>query len=111
MKFTFPLPPTTNHMYHHTRHGAYKTEEARLWEDEAQVIILQTKGRKTLLDDVYVGMEFFLKRDRDVDNMKLLLDCLQDNGILKNDSQVVHLNIKKYVDKKNPRVELEVLPV
>lgn len=98
-------------MYHHTRHGVFKTQETRDWEDEAQVSILQTKGRKLLTGDVYVGVELFLKRDRDVDNLKLILDSLQDNGIIKNDSQVIHLNIKKFVDKKQPRVEVEVLPI
>lgn len=108
MNFVLPLCPTTNSMYSKSRYGVYKTQEARNWEKEAQVAILQTKGRKTLTGSVYVGIEFFLKRDRDVDNLKLVLDALEDNQIVKNDSQVVHLNIKKYVDKKNPRIEVQV---
>lgn len=111
MKFTLPLCPTTNHMYSKSRYGVYKTQETRAWEKEASYAILKTKGRKTLTGDTYVGIEFFLKRDRDIDNLKLILDSLQDNNIVVNDSQITHLNIKKYKDKENPRVEITVMEI
>lgn len=111
MNFTLPLSPTTNHMYGHSGHRIYKTKESIEWEREAQAIILSTKGRKKLTGNVYVGVEFFLKRERDLDNNKLLYDALQDNGIIDDDRQITHLNIKKYMDKKNPRIELEVVEI
>jgi Holliday junction resolvase RusA-like endonuclease len=95
-------------MYGHSGHRTYKTKDSIEWEHEAQAVILSTKGRKKLTGDVYVGVEFFLKRDRDLDNNKLLYDALQDNGIIENDRQIIHLNVKKYIDKKNPRIELQI---
>jgi Holliday junction resolvase RusA-like endonuclease len=111
MRFTLPLCPTTNHMYGHSGHRTYKTKETVEWEREAQAIILSTKGRKKLIGHVYVGVELFLKYDRDVENNKPINDALEDNGIIDNDRQVTHLNVKKYMDKKNPRIEIEVVEI
>lgn len=111
MRFILPLCPTTNHMYGHNGNRMYKTKETLLWEREVQGIILSTKGRKKLTGDVYVGVELFLKYDRDVENNKPINDALQDNGIIDNDKQIIHLNVKKYKDKKNPRIELEILKI
>lgn len=108
MKYIFPLPPTTNHMYAKSRFGVYKTQDTRIWEKEAMFEINKKHKAKTIESSVYVGIEYFLKRDRDLDNGKLLCDALQDNGVIKNDSQIIHMNIKKYKDIKNPRVEITV---
>jgi Holliday junction resolvase RusA-like endonuclease len=98
-------------MYGHSGHRMYKTKETLLWEREVQVIILSTKHKKKITGDVYVGVELFLKFDRDVENNKLINDALQDNGIIENDKQVVHLNVKKYRKQKDPRIELEVIEI
>lgn len=111
MKFTLPLCPTVNQQYSKSHYGVYKTQEARQWQKEAQVAILQTKGRKTLIGDVYVGIEYFLKFDRDIDNGKMIMDALEDNRIVVNDKQVTHLNVKKYRKQENPRIEVTVEPI
>ena len=111
MKFTLSLCPTVNAQYSRSHYGIYKTQKARDWEKEAQIAILSTKGRKTLSHAVYVGIEYFLKTRRDIDGGKLILDALQANRVIENDDQVTHLNIKKYIDKKNPRIEVTVEPI
>ena len=61
-----------------------------------------------LTREVGLNVMFYLKYDRDVDNLKLLLDSMK--GILfADDAQVIELHIYKFKDKDNPRVEISVL--
>ena|ERR1035437_7391455 len=111
MTFTLPLPTRINATYK-TGHGNfYKSQEAKDWEEEALVALIQSKVRTThsmIYTPIYVGIEMFIKRDCDIDSRtKILLDFMQ-NKIYRNDSQIQHLNIKKYVSKENPRVEVTI---
>jgi len=109
-KFTLELPPTTNNLYRAAHHGGrtyqYMTGEARAWKEAAQ---WQMKdGRYHLLEGpVEVVATFYLKRDRDIENAKLLFDALEGT-VIKNDSQIVSMHLFKEKDKDNPRVVLEV---
>ena len=62
-------------------------------------------------DDVCVNVIFYFKDNhrRDIDShLKALLDSM--TGIVyEDDSQVNELHVYKYVDKKNPRVEVSVV--
>lgn len=107
---TVDLPPAINRMYKTTRQGGfYKTQEAKTWETTAGYQIMQQKPLRDLTGDIYVGIEMFFSRDRDVDSsVKVVLDLLQKQSIYVNDSQVVHLNVKKYkVAKGEERCEIE----
>lgn len=45
----------------------------------------------------------------DLDNaFKVLLDCLQSCGVIKNDRQCMEIHARKLVDKKDPRVDFEL---
>ena len=109
-KFTLELPPTTNNLYRAAHRGGrtyqYLTGEARAWKEAAQ---WQMKdGRYHLLEGpVEVVATFYLKRDRDIENAKLLFDALEGT-VIKNDSQIVSMHLFKEKDKDNPRVVLEV---
>lgn len=46
-----------------------------------------------------------------INSLKILLDCLQMTGTIKNDRQCVYIEIEKFVDRKEPRVEYEITPV
>lgn len=106
MKFTLTLPPTTNHIYGTHGHQRFLTKEAKAWKEEAQWIF-KTEWKQDLITiPVKVNVNFYLKRDRDIDNLKILLDSLQ-GIIIDNDSQVVSLYIAKH-KSDNPRVEIEV---
>lgn len=80
------------------------TQEAKNWKLEAQWLL---KGKRILVCPVEVFITFYLKRDRDVDNLKLLVDSLEDT-VIKNDSQIKVLHIFKEMDKNNPRVEVVI---
>lgn len=47
-------------------------------------------------------------RDRDncLSSLKATFDGLKDGGLLKDDSGLIHLPLRLFVDNKNPRVEL-----
>jgi crossover junction endodeoxyribonuclease RusA len=113
MNFTLPLPPPLNAVYKTGQGRFYKSKKAKDWEQEAYFVIKsQTRRYKSLQEltsPLYVGITLFLKRDRDIDSsMKLLFDLLEDAGIIENDNLIEHLNIKKFMDKKNPRMEIEI---
>ena len=105
------LPPTTNHIYQFNSltKRMYMTKEARAWKEEAKWLIKAGWKKKPLLDEVCLKVVYYLKRERDLDGgNKLLLDAMEDFVYL-NDKQVVELHLYKKWDKKDPRLEVEVL--
>lgn len=55
-------------------------------------------------------IDVYYENDRpDIDNSsKVILDCLQSCGVIKNDRNCVDLHIRKLVDKVNPRIEIHL---
>lgn len=105
-----PLPPPINQMYKTTKSGGfYKDQKVKDWEEEAGwEIKIQRKGKPKFLGDVMVDMNFYLKRDRDIDgSIKPILDILAKVGVYENDSQVQALFAKKK-KSKDPRVEVRI---
>jgi len=82
-------------------------KEKYQWEIKSQY-----KG-KIFEGDCRVKITLFFKRKgiADIDNFnKLVIDSLQ-GIILKNDSQIQELLIKKDYSKENPRIEIELLKI
>lgn len=45
----------------------------------------------------------------DLDNsLKVILDCLQKASVIKNDNKCTSIFIRKFIDKMNSRVEIEI---
>lgn len=66
---------------------------------------LGIKGLFEFHADVY-----YTSMCHDIDNaLKVLLDCLQKGGAIKNDNRCTHIVARKFIDKKNPRVELRIV--
>lgn len=102
------LPLSTNAMY---RGGPrYLTEKAKA-NKEALGWELKTQWhRKPLQGSVRLKIDLYWSdlRRHDLDNIKGLLDAF--TGILyEDDSQISYLELSKHYDKKNPRVEIEIL--
>lgn len=111
MKFILPLPPSINQTYRGAAGGgrliltdkadAYKTEMGyRLNQVDSTPI----RGKCIAWLSVY--MPYPVKGDHH-NNLKMVLDLLEGHAY-KNDSQVVDLRVKRYYDKKNPRIEIKV---
>lgn len=52
---------------------------------------------------------YFANARADIDNsLKVILDCLQHNGVVVNDNLCYTITVNKYIDKEKPRVEFWV---
>ncbi len=57
--------------------------------------------------DVYVS-----SMSHDLDNtLKIVLDCLQHAGAIKNDNRCTRIVARKFIDKKNPHIIFELKEV
>lgn len=58
--------------------------------------------------ELYVKI-FYPNQRRDLDNgLKIILDCLQNAKIIKNDNKCVKIVVEKYLDVKDPRIEFSL---
>jgi len=104
-------PPSTNNLYRHRGHITYMTPEGKRYKELCQWIVKSVMHKKPTQDSVKVLVEFYFKdnKKRDLDNfLKIILDSC--SGLFwVDDSQIVELTLRKFIDKKNPRVELTIL--
>lgn len=110
MIYTLPMPPSINATY---RSGIgnrwYKAPTARSWESLAWGVIMASGKLKTILGGVEVAIYMYCKRDRDIDSgIKIVLDLLEKARIIKNDRQVLKLDVYKDYDPDRPRCEVSV---
>ena len=108
MKYTLSMPPSVNAMYRRNPkgYGMYKTPEAKMWINEC---LRHIRRKNPLKGKVDVSIEFYFKRERDIDNsIKAALDLMQQANVIENDSQVYSLLITKGFDKDNPRMEISI---
>jgi Holliday junction resolvase RusA-like endonuclease len=103
------LPLSTNNLYANGRKGRFLTTAGRTnkedmgWEARSQYHGEPLSGPLRLT----VALYWPDKRNRDIDNIKGLLDSL--TGILwEDDGLIEDLHIRKFRDKARPRVELEL---
>jgi len=113
INITLTMPPSTNALYRYTTKGrvsfAYRTNEYKKWiADSLKSLSMQVKHNKIISGDTYVGIHYFLKFNRDIDNGKAILDLLEHAGLIVNDKQVTFMNLRKEFDKENPRVEVDI---
>ena len=53
---------------------------------------------------------YFTSMSHDLDNsLKVVLDCLQSGGAIKNDNRCTHIVARKFIDKTNPRIEFRLI--
>lgn len=93
-------------------HGSIgKTDKLEAYE---RSFYLQCKHRGLNIDRPFkLFVDVYYESNRpDLDNgLKVILDCLQYAGVIKNDRNCIEIVARKFVDKANPRAEitLEVL--
>lgn len=104
-------PVSTNHVY--KRHGyvIYMSAEGRALKESYQMQALSQRGGHRANDSKYqVDIKLYFKdhRQRDIDNYgKILLDSL--TGIIwNNDKQVNKMCVEKFIDKQEPRIEVDI---
>ncbi len=110
-KEQLPLPPSTNHAYHTNKGKWYKDESVTIWEDGCIYKLKKAKWHFYNLPTICVHIAFYFgdNRRRDIDGkIKFVLDMLQKAGAYKDDNLVTDLIVSKRIDKKNPRLEIDV---
>ena len=105
------LPPTVNHMYRTGYRSRYKTLEVREYQTYAVNRLREAWGsREPLSGCVELRIVFTTndKRKWDIDNrVKALQDCLSLAGVIKDDSQLDALHVKRvYGKEKGKRITL-----
>lgn len=122
MKFTFPCPPTLNHLYGVTKTGRrYKKPAHTLYMNQVQSILITGKIKPIAKNEVGVEIVWYRQKGvRDIDNIqKTLFDAVKPQkikvgrktvgftqwGIFKDDSQIAELHIYRRPVKSNPRIE------
>lgn len=101
---TFPI--STNNMYFGRRiltKDARTRKEAIAWEARGQVVGDPLDG------PLHVSVKFFYrdKRNHDLDNIKGLLDSMT-SIVWYDDGQITRLELEKFVDTQDPRIEVTV---
>ncbi len=87
------------------------TAKARAWKEKAIWELKSQRGTvPTITGPCQATITVYLPtKAGDADNyVKLVLDAVQDAGIILNDRQVNSLTVTKEVDKSNPRVEITI---
>ena len=106
-RLVLPLPPSANRMWRAVGGKVKVSEEGREYRDKAELALAMQRAEKL---EGPVGLHiyvYFPNQRGDLDNrIKPLLDVLQGKTF-KNDSQVHHLVVTRYIDKEKPRVEVE----
>ncbi len=89
-------------------HRLGKTDAMRRYEEN---FFMQCSLRRKMISTRFkMTVDVYFKSDLpDLDNsLKILLDCLQACGAIKNDRLCAEIHARKLIDKKNPRVEFEI---
>lgn len=92
-------------------HGSLaKTEALNLYEKSFYLQCNHYRNKKIKgLFELHIDV-FNESQRPDLDNaFKIVLDCLQSCNAITNDRNCIKIVAQKFVDKKNPRIEFEIL--
>lgn len=91
---------------------------SRQYKEYEEACLWQISGKYRMIDKpVNVGCKYYLRTDRKVDLLNLMeatMDILVEAFVLADDNRKIvakHDGCAVYVDKKNPRVEIEITEV
>lgn len=113
--FTLNVPPLLNSYYGHIAQGKrvikYIKKEGKAYKEYVKeyVQLNSLNYRANIPLKMTLRIYFKDKRRRDIDGpLKCLLDSLTEAEVYDDDELIHELNIKKLIDKENPRVEIDL---
>lgn len=69
------------------------------------------KGMQIAEPFTFVADIYYISKRYDLDNsVKTILDCLQYAGAIVDDNLCTHIDVRKHIDRNNPRVEFRIIP-
>ncbi len=98
-------PPSTNNIYRGKR---YKTATYETWATRAGWEV-RAQRQKPVPGRLRVRIEVPFRRNRDLDNIKPLLDLAQSLGLIENDNRVDELLIVRVPADRATVVEIEAI--
>lgn len=89
----------------------YTPNNIKRWvKDSIWLLKPVMRKHKMITEKCQLEAQFYIKHDKDIDNMLgSLMDLLQGAGLLKNDRLVVEVLAKKHKVKINPHVQVRLL--
>lgn len=110
---TIPSKPNSMKVVTINGHGSLAKTKT-LKEYEKSFYLQCGRYRDKMITDYFkIDVDAYLPTmAHDLDNIfKILLDCLQTCKAIKNDNRCVEIHARKFIDKKEPRVEFTITPV
>jgi len=101
--------PSKSNGYRIANNRLFKSIELKSYE-----VNFEWQIKKHLKESIEVPFQiwidvYFQSNRSDLDNAaKVILDCLQTSGVIKNDRLCSVLVMRKHIDKVNPRIEFEI---
>lgn len=101
--------PSKSNGYRIANNRLFKSVELKSYE-----VNFEWQIKKHLNESIEVPFQiwidvYFQSNRSDLDNAaKVILDCLQTSGVIKNDRLCEILVMRKHIDKENPRIEFEI---
>lgn len=102
-------PPSKSNSYRIVRlagHGSLAKTKA-MKEYEQNFFMQCSLRRQKISERFMLRVDVYFRSDQpDLDNaLKIILDCLQSCGAIKNDRLCAEIHARKLIDKINPRIE------
>lgn len=110
---TIPSKPNSMKVVTINGHGSLAKTKT-LKEYEKSFYLQCGRYRDKMITDYFkIDVDAYLPTmAHDLDNIfKILLDCLQSCRAIKNDNRCIEIHARKFIDKKEPRVEFTITPV
>jgi Holliday junction resolvase RusA-like endonuclease len=101
--------PSKSNGYRIGNNRLYKSVELKEYEVSFDWQIKKHKGQ-TISEPFEIWIDVYFQSNRsDLDNSaKIILDCLQNSGMIANDRLCSVLVMRKHIDKLDPRIEFEL---
>lgn len=98
------LPPTVNHMYRTSGRYRYKTADTRIYQEHVTARLRELwKNQAQYTQPVELFVQFHTNNRKrwDIDNrVKALQDCLSMAGVIRDDTQIDELHVKRVYGSK-----------
>ncbi|SFG13004.1 RusA family crossover junction endodeoxyribonuclease [Prevotella sp. KH2C16] len=104
--------PSKSNSYHVvTLHGHGSLAKRKVLKEYERAFFIQCPLRDRMIQgyfEMHIDV-YFTSQSHDLDNtLKIVLDCLQACRVIKNDNRCVKIVARKFIDKADPRIELEL---
>lgn len=94
--------------------GHSSLSKTKALKEYEKSFFLQCKHRGVNITSFFtIDIDVYYENNRkDLDgSFKIILDCLQQCKVIKNDRECVEIHARKMIDKFNPRIEIKIHPI